>query len=115
MLRIANISVTDRAAPILSRHRELFRPREPGDEFALAYTSSLLNRDGTTVEGFRPGYSRHSLSPVGRGDMWALAQPVGAPQFYFMPKFKWSAQERYVIDVASVPFELLSIGPAAGT
>lgn len=110
MQRITNISVTDRAAPILRRQHALFQPRERGDVFALAYISSFLNSDGTAVAGFRPGYMRHSLSPIRRGDRWLLAEPAGAPHFHFMPKFKWSADEHYLIDVASEAFELLSIG-----
>ena len=112
MQRITNISVTERAALILRKHHELFKPRAPGDDFALAYISSFVNRDGSAVEGFRPGYFRHSLSPEGRDSIWVLAQPPQGPDFYFMPKFKWHADEHYIIDVASEPFDLLSIGPA---
>ena len=110
MQPITNISIADRAAPILRRQYALFQPRERGDVFALAYISSFLNSDGTVVAGFQPGYMRHSLSPARRGDMWMLAEPAGAPRFYFMPKFKWSADEHYLIDVASEVFELLPIG-----
>ncbi|MET3896739.1 hypothetical protein ABIB57_000663 [Devosia sp. UYZn731] len=112
MLRINNIGVTERAALVLRKQRDGFVPRDPGDVFALAYMSRFVNSDGTTVAGFVPGYGRHSVSPAGRGDMWLLAQPFGAPEFLFMPRFTWSADERYVIDVASEQYELLSIGPA---
>ena len=47
--------------------------------------------------------------------MWALAQPIGAPQFYFMPQFDWRADERYLVDLASEAFDLFSIGPMVGS
>jgi hypothetical protein len=112
MKTITNISVSQQALPILIREWEGFLPRVPGDVFALAYMSSFTNPDGTTVDGFRPGYSRHSVSPQGLGAMWARAQPRHAPEFLFMPKFIWSASEQYLIDVACLPYQLLSIGPA---
>lgn len=112
MLRITNISVTDRAVPILLSEWEGFTPRVVGEVFGLAYMSSFTNADGTPVAGFSPGYSRHSVSPENLSDMWALAIPSNGPQFLFMPKFIWSANERYAIDVASEAYQLLSIGPA---
>ncbi len=112
MLRITNISITERAAEVLDRLRATFKPYEPGDVFALAYMSSFTEADGTTVAGFRPGYAVHSLSPVGLVSMYALAQPPGAPEFYFMPKFVWRADERYLVDLASETFETFSVGQA---
>jgi hypothetical protein len=112
LLRITNISISDRAAEVLDRLRVMFRPQEPGDVFALAYMSSFTEADGTTVNGFRPGYTVHSLAPEGLASSYVLAQPAGAPQFYFMPKFDWSADEQYLIDLASERFEMFSIAPA---
>jgi hypothetical protein len=112
MIRITNISVTERALPVLRKQRERFRPRDPGDVFALAYMSSFTNPDGSSVAGFSPGYMRHSVSPKERGEMWALAQPLDGVDFLFMPKFKWSADDQYIIDLVSEKFELFSIEPA---
>ena len=53
------------------------------------------------MDGFRPGYTVHSLAPESLGGIWALAQPTGGPQFYFMPKFDWSADEHYHVDLAT--------------
>jgi hypothetical protein len=111
MLRITNIAITERAAEVLDRLRVTFRPQQPGDVFALAYLSSFTEVDGTSVAGFRPGYIVHSLSPTGLATMYALAQPPGAPEFYFMPKFDWRADEQYLIDLASEKLETFSIGP----
>lgn len=80
----------------------------------MAYTSSLINADGTTPADFRPGYSRHSVDPVGLGDMWARAVPTNGPEFLFMPKSDCSADAHYVVDVACEAYELLSIGPSVG-
>ena len=81
----------------------------------MYYVSSFVNPDGTTVEGFRPGYMVDSVSPDGLSDAWALAQLLDGPDFLFMPKFKWRADARYVVDKASPTFALFSIGPNAGT
>lgn len=112
MLRIVNISCTGRAAELLDRHGVMFTPRHPGEAFALTFTSSFVEADGTPVAGFKPGYSADSVSPTNLSDMWALALPAGAPEFLFMPKFRWRAEESYVIDIASERFELFSIGPS---
>jgi hypothetical protein len=111
MIVIENISLTEQAAPVLRRQTKGFRPYEPGDVFGLVYTSSFTNADGTTVDGFRPGYSTYSVSPQGRSNVWALARPSGGPEFLFMSRFIWSADEHYVIDLASEKYELFSTGP----
>lgn len=114
MIRIANISITKRAAELLDCHRVLFKPRDPGDVFALTYMSSFTNADGTSVAGFAPGYTPDSIAPVALSDIWALAQPLGAPEFLFMPRFVWSASALYGIDIASEVFQLFSIEPVHG-
>lgn len=111
MLRITNISATKRAAELLDRHRAMFGPRVVGEVFGLSFISSFVERDGSNVAGFSPGYYVDSISPMNLGPMWALAQPTGAPEFLFMPRFEWQAGERYVVDVASEAFELFSITP----
>lgn len=111
MLRITNISATDRAAELLDRHRVVFKPRNPGDAFALIFISSFVQTDGAPVAGFSPGYTIDSVAPVNLSDMWGLAQPAGAPEFLFMPRFRWRADEAYVLDVASKTFELFSVEP----
>lgn len=114
MLTITNISITQRAYDLLRDQRARFRPRDPGDVFGLAYTSSLTDAHGTTPPGFRPGYTRDSFSlSVMKSADWAAFVPVtGGLDFYFMPRFKWSAAEHYVIDLSSERHGLLSIGPA---
>ena len=112
MLRITNISITERAASLLRELQETFRPRVAGDVFAMAFMSSFVEADGTRVKEFRPGYIRHSVSPLERGAMWAVAQPGNGIEFLFMPKFQWRAEQRYVIDLISEKLQLFSIGPA---
>lgn len=112
MLLITKISVTERANPLLFSEWTHFRPRHPGEVFGMAYTSSLINADGTTPPEFRPGYSRHSVDPDGLTDIWARAVPSNGPEFLFIPKFIWSPNVHYIIDIASERYELLSIGPA---
>jgi hypothetical protein len=77
------------------------------------YWSKFTGPDGTTVRGFRPGYSTHSESPTGLDDCWATAQLIDGPDFLFIPKFKWRCDEEYVADIASEMFATFSIGPFA--
>lgn len=112
MIRITNIWATDRAYQVLREQRAKFKPRYRGEVFALFYMSSVTNADGTTVEGFRPGYTAGSQSPEGLSDIWALAQLIDGPDFLFMPKFKWNPNEEYVVEMASDVFAIFSIGPA---
>jgi hypothetical protein len=112
MLLITNISVASVASKVLRQQRAKFRPRQPGDVLALLYTSSFTNPDGTTVAGFRPGYMVVSHSPVGLADHWVRARLSDGSDFLFMPKFRWVADEHYVVDMASEVFALFSIEPA---
>lgn len=115
MQRITNISITGPALLVLRERHARFRPRCEGETFGMYFMSSFVNPDGSTVRGFRPGYSISSVPAEGLGDHWAMAQPPDGPDFLFMPKFTWRAEERYLIDLVSPAFELFSIGPEAGT
>jgi hypothetical protein len=112
MHRITNIWATDEAYALLKAERARFRPRREGEVFALIYWSSYTEPDGTAVADFVPGYSRHSESPHGLSDHWAMAQLIDGPDFLFMPRFKWRSDEDYVVAVASEKFATFSIGPA---
>lgn len=114
MIRITNIWATDKAYDVLRKERARFRPRYAGEVFAMLYWSSYTEPDGTTVEGFLPGYSRHSQSPRGLDDYWAMAQLIDGPDFLFMPMFRWLPDEEYVVDVASARYATFSIGPVEG-
>jgi hypothetical protein len=110
IINITNISVSERAWPVLRKEINSFRPRHAGEVFALYYISSFTNADGSTVAGFHPGYEAGSLSPTGLKAQWALAHLSDGSKFYFMPKFIWRAQESYVVDLASEKFALFSVG-----
>lgn len=111
MMLIENISITDKARQVLDARKSLFKLRK-SDVFALTYESSFTNRDGTTVEGFLPGYAISSW-PLGYiGPAWMVVQLPGGTEFHLMPRFKWSAREHYIMDLVSPSLELFSIGPA---
>ena len=97
MIPIANISLTERAAPAFHRERLAFRA-DPGEVFALLWVSSYTNADGTAFSGFEPGYMCGPLYLEGLAPPWVLAQLPDGAQFYFMPRFAWSAQDHYLID-----------------
>jgi hypothetical protein len=108
MIRITNISITDAARQVIDRRKAVFKP--PGDYvFALTYTSSFINRDGTTVEGFRPGYeiSPWPLSYI--GPAWMMVRLAHGTEFHLMPRFRWNVEKRYVMDLISLPHETFSI------
>jgi hypothetical protein len=111
-VHIRNISTTEEAGRVLRRRYDAFRPL-PGDTFALLFVSEYFYSDGSTVEGFRPGYMAGPITTRGGfGDHWALAQLSDGLEFYFMPQFVWDPMSWYLID-KHVGFGLYSIEPAA--
>lgn len=109
MLLIANISLAKRAEADFHRERLAFRP-DPGEVFALVWVSSYVGADGSAVPGFEPGYMCGPLYAKGLVSPWALAQLSDGSHFYFMPRFTWHANERYIVDKQG---ELFSIGLAS--
>lgn len=112
MLSITNISITAKAREVLDRRRASFKPR-PKDVFAFAYTSSFTNRDGTPVEGFVPGYAISSWPLDYIGPTWVVVRLAHGTEFHLMPMFRWSAGERYLMDLLSLQHEIFSIVPIA--
>lgn len=110
MQLITNISITDRASKVLRDQRARFKPRVVGEVFALFYSPTFTNADGTTVAGFRPGYMVGSQAPLGLGDHWALARLPDRSEFLFMPKFKPASDVGCIMDLASETFPIFSIG-----
>ena len=108
VMLIKNIALSERAAPEFRRKRLAFKAR-PGEIFALVWVFRYVDPDGTTVPGFEPGYMCGPLYSEGLDDNWALARLPDGSQFHFMPRFKWNAQEQYVVDKQGF---LFSIGPA---
>ena len=109
MILIRNISLSERAAADFHRARLAFRP-DPGEVFALVWVSSYANADGTAVPGFEPGYMCGPLYSHGLVSPWALAQLPDGSEFHFMPRFRWSAQEHYLVDKRGALFSVVSAG-----
>lgn len=108
MILIQNISLSKRAADEFHRKRLAFRPRS-GEVFALVWVTSFRDASGMTVPGFEPGYMCGPLYEEGLTSPWAVAQLPDGSQFHFMPRFKWSAEEQYLVDK---PGALFSVAPA---
>lgn len=109
MLKIDNIVVTDRALAIFRG----LRARQPANarlSIALHYMPRFVNADGSTVDGFAPGYTIDFVAQAPVGEAWIEASLPDGSAFRFMPKFTWRADEKYVVDQASA--YTLSIGPA---
>ncbi|HVW94195.1 MAG TPA: hypothetical protein VHB74_16510 [Devosia sp.] len=110
MRTVENISVTERAAALLGA-RKAAGSRRKGSPFVLVYMSSHTNRDGATVEGFRPGYMAMFWEHEYVGPDWFLAQPPGGMDFYYLPRPGWDAGGHYVVDAIDGPLVLFSIEP----
>lgn len=108
MILITNATISERAAKVLRQQRDHFRPRHAGEVFALFYSPSFINPDGTTVAGFSPGYMVGSQSPDGLGDHWARVWLPAGPEFLFMPKFKPDGGP-VAIDLVSEVFVIFSV------
>jgi hypothetical protein len=108
MRRVTNISITQRAAALLDVER-IARTRLMADDvFTLCYISNFTEPDGTSVEGFRPGYSAGYARAGDVGENWVEAS--GA-DLCFRPRFGWDAYRRYMLDVASERYRIFSVEP----
>ena len=110
MLRMTNISATVEAAQPLEQMRAAISLR-PGELLALVYMSSFTKADGTPAPGFVPGYVSYPDPLQNQSEAWTLVHLPNGFEFCFIPKFRWDADRRYVVDVASPSYATLSIGP----
>jgi hypothetical protein len=104
---IDNLAVTSRAAVIFDAEAKKLRP---GEVIALYYMPSFTNADGSTVAGFRPGYTIDRVKDRVFDDPWILAHLPDGLAIRFMPKFRWQDHDSYVLDRESG--YTFSIGPA---
>lgn len=104
---VTNVAVTDRAAAIFASE---VKKRPPGSRevLVLHFMPSFSNADGRPVDGFSPGYTIDYAADRDFGPLWLMARLPDGTAFRFMPKFKWSAGRRYILDQASA--YTLSIG-----
>ncbi len=109
MLRLKNITVTDRAAEYFRRERA--RRHANARPVTLIYMTSFTNPDGSTVEGFAPGYTI-DFEDWEPGDHWVMATLADGTEIWFMPEITFRPDESYVVDLASS--YTLSIGPRNG-
>ncbi|MEO7223446.1 MAG: hypothetical protein ABIY37_13325 [Devosia sp.] len=109
MQQIDNVIVTDRAWAIF-RQQQARHESNLGLSIALYYMPTFTNADGTSVEGFAPGYTIDFVVQPPSGDNWVMARLLDGTEFQFMPNFAWRPDESYVVDQASS--YTLSIGPA---
>jgi hypothetical protein len=97
---VTNVAVTDRAAAIFASE---VKKRRPGSRevLVLHFMPSFSNADGTRVDGFSPGYTTDYVADRDFGPLWLMARLPDGTAFRFMPKFEWSANQRYIVDQAS--------------
>ena len=113
---VTNIAATKAAIDALERTWASFKVPD-GHVFALSYASAFTHPDGTTVEGFVPGYQISSWprDHLGPSSLFVLL-PHGT-SFYLIPRSKWDVERPHLIDLISVPhevFSILPVGEAAG-
>ena len=109
---VTNIAATAAAIDALDRTRASLKVPD-GHVFALSYASAFTNPDGTTVEGFVPGYQITSWprDDLGQGSVFVLL-PHGT-SFYLIPRSEWDTDRPHQIDLISVPHEVFSILPVS--
>jgi hypothetical protein len=111
MLNIKNIEITQKALERLRREFARTKPRA-GEERTFVFVSSYTNKDGTPLKGFSPGYMVGTLPSVHfTAPAWALAVLPYGLSLYFIPKFRWSVRDRYIIEPVDGDYALFSIGP----
>lgn len=79
--------------------------------FALSYTSSFTNPDGTTVKGFEPGWQVCAWSRRYLGPEPLVVRLAHGTEFHLIPRYGWNRQEHYVMDLLSLQHEIYSITP----
>jgi hypothetical protein len=109
MLKVDNVDVTERAWAIFRQQRGR-NPTNPSRVIALHFMPTFVNADGSNVEDFAPGYTIDFVAGIPPGEGWVQASLPDGSSYYFMPKFDWRADTRYVVDQASA--YTLSIRPA---
>jgi hypothetical protein len=102
---IDNVSATPRAARVLKKAWEAYIPRAV-EAFALVFCESYVNPDGTTVEGFQPGYVAGPLRTKGLSKYWLLAHLPDGIEFYFHPRSNWDPQAKYLVDLQGAMFSI---------
>lgn len=108
---VTNITISEVARQVLDRRKALFKA-SPHGVLALSYTSSFTNRDGSTVEGFVPGWQVCSIALRYLGpDPLMVMLPHGTT-FHLMPRLGWEAGERYAMDLLSPEHEVYAITPS---
>jgi hypothetical protein len=107
---IDNVVVTNRAWAIFRQQLGRQAANARG-VIVLHYMPRFVNADGSTVDGFAPGYTIDFVAQAPESDAWIEASLPDGSAFRFMPKFAWRADENYVVDQASA--YTLSIGPVA--
>lgn len=108
---VTNFAITDAARAVLDRRKTLLKP-DPFGVFALSYWASFKEPDGTSVQGFEPGWIgsgvRHQY--LGEAPLFVLL-PHGTT-FYLMPRDGWDENGRYVMDLINTEYETYSITPS---
>jgi hypothetical protein len=107
---VTNFKISERARLVLDRRKSLFKPG-PHGAFALSYTSSFTNPDGSTVAGFVPGWQVCAIGHKYLGRDPLLVMLPNGTTFHLMPRDGWEEREQYLMDLLSLDHEVYSITP----
>ena len=110
MRRVENITIAERALATLRAELSACRLGR-GDVAVLVYVFTYTNADGTTVQGFWPGYMVGPWPADQLTDRYLELRSPGVVPFYFLPKFAWTAEARYRVDLVAPGARMFSIGP----
>ncbi len=111
MRTLGRVIIADRAISLFIRELQSCKPG-PRDVIALVYMSSFINRDGTPVDGFAPGYMVGPLGAKYLSDRWILARQDGLREFYVDPRGEWGDADAMSIDLAATKYAMFSIVPS---
>ena len=97
---IESLTVSERALVRISREVARLKP-DASDIMVLTFMSRFINADGTTVDGFAPGYTIEFVRDhKGRG-IWAKAHLPDGTEIHFIPRLASFHGKSYALDVAS--------------
>ena len=108
MRQIKNVTITDRAMPVLVRELLACRPRAE-EVRGMVYVTTYKDRHGDTVEGFLPGYMVGPWQEALLSQRWVLADIQGVAPFHFLPRSRWTDESGFVLDLLAPTSAMFSI------
>jgi hypothetical protein len=108
MRKLSDVRISDEALRVLRKEIEDTR-LQPGNVIGLVYVKEYVNPNGATVKGFRPGYMAGPWEADQLSDTWAQTQLASGELIYFIPRWKWDAQDPVLIALVAPNSRMFTI------